>query len=301
MELHIENEAKRRDVTFGSSIAIFGNKGYLGSQLECAFRAKKMAVQGFDLPEYDISSEAHWVGFEPTRYSAILFFAGLTGTEKSFENAGSFLDVNERGLLNLLRKLAPLGAQAPKILFPSTRLVYKGREAALKEDDPKEAKTVYAANKLACEHLLEAYHARYGIPYVVTRICVPYGSLSGNDYSYGTIGFFLRQAEAGGPITLYGNGSIRRTFTHVADICAAVTFLAESKTEGVFNIGGTTASLGEVAGLIARRKGVPVQNIPWPDVAARLESGSTFFDSTKLDALQDGRGYQDIRNLVGSL
>ena len=278
--------------------AIFGSNGYLGSQLTHFLSQKGWDVSGFDLPECDVSATAFWKTFNPSRYSAILFFAGLTGTEKSFEKADHFLDVNERGLLHLLLSLAPLGEDAPKVVFPSTRLVYKGRESALKEDDPKEGKTVYAANKLACEHLLEAYHARYGLSYAVARICVPYGSLVGNDYSYGTIGFFLKQADAGGPITLYGDGKIRRTFTHVADICKAVAFLAESAAQGVFNIGGVTCSLGEVAKMLAQAKGVAVKYVPWPDLALRLESGETFFDSTKLDKAMRTTSYKDIRTLV---
>lgn len=279
-------------------VALFGSRGYLGAQLDYALQAKNVSVTGFDLPDCDVTSSAFWDGFCPELYNAILFFSGLTGTEKSFIEAEKFLEVNEKGLFNLLRKLAPLGDRAPKIVFPSTRLVYKGREAALKEDDEKEAKTVYAANKLACEHLLEAFHARYGIPYVVTRICVPYGSLIRKDYSYGTIGFFLKQADSGGPITLYGDGKIRRTFTHVADICEVVAFLAEADAQGVFNVGGITCSLGEVADLIAKAKGVEVKYVPWPDVALRLESGATFFDSSKLDNAMGKTAYSDIRDLV---
>ena len=279
-------------------LALFGSRGYLGAQLDYAFQAKSVSVTGFDLPECDVTSSAFWDGFCPAQYNSILFFSGLTGTEKSFVEAEKFLEVNEKGLLNLLRKLAPLGERAPKIVFPSTRLVYKGREAPLKEDDEREAKTVYAANKLACKHLLEAYHARYGSPYAVTRICVPYGGLIRKDYSYGTIGLFIKQAESGGPITLYGDGEIRRTFTHVADICEAVAFLAEADAQGVFNVGGVTCSLGEVAELIARTKGVEVKYVPWPDVALRLESGSTFFDSTRLDKAMGKTAYSDIRKLV---
>ncbi len=279
-------------------LALFGSNGYLGSQLAFFLTQKGVDVSGFDLPECDVTSSAFWDGFFPTQYDTILFFSGLTGTEKSFVEAEKYIEVNEKGLLNLLRKLAPMGERAPKIVFPSTRLVYKGREAPLKEDDEKEAKTVYAANKLACEHLLEAFHARYGIPYVVTRICVPYGSLIRKDYSYGTIGFFIKQAASGGPITLYGDGEIRRTFTHVADICEAVAFLAEADAQGVFNVGGVTCSLGEVAELIAKAKNVATKYVPWPDVTLRLESGSTFFDSTRLDKTMGKTAYSDIRKLV---
>lgn len=282
-------------------IAIFGGNGYLGSQLAAYFAAKGATCDVIDVPTFDVTRADCWEKFSPTYYSAILFFAGMTGTEKSFTAAERFLDVNEQGLLNLLVRLVPLGAHAPKVIFPSSRLVYRGSDSPLIEDAPKEAKTVYAANKLACEYLLQAYHVRYGLPYSVVRICVPYGSLVSSDYSYGTIGFFMKQAEGGGPITLYGDGKIRRTFTHVGDIAEAVYRLSQSGATGTFNIGGTTYSLGEVAQMIANRKGVEVKFIPWPDLAFLLESGTTFFDATKLAKAVGMMDYQDIANLVDEI
>lgn len=282
-------------------IAIFGGNGYLGSQLAAYFAAKGVDCDIYDMPSFDVTNAECWDSFKPTEYSAILFFAGMTGTEKSFTAAERFMDVNEHGLLNLLRRLAPLGKQAPKIIFPSTRLVYKGSDEPLTEDAPKEAKTVYAANKLACEYLLQAYHVRYGIPYAVVRICVPYGSLITSDYSYGTIGFFLKQATAGGPITLYGDGAVCRTFTHVGDICEAVERLVSSEITGTFNIGGADYALVDVARMIAERKGVEVAFVPWPDIATRLESGSTFFNSSKLASSVGAIPYRDIRLQIEEL
>lgn len=264
-------------------IALFGGNGYLGSQLAAYYAAQEAMCDVFDKPSFDVTRFDCWDSFKPTDYSAILFFAGMTGTEKSFTDAGRFLAVNEQGLLNLLIRLAPLGSHAPKVIFPSSRLVYKGADIPLTEDAPKEAKTVYAANKLACEYLLQAYHVRYGLPFAVVRICVPYGNIVSANYSYGTIGFFLKQAEAGGPITLYGDGSLRRTFTHVADICFAVEGLICSDATGIFNIGGQDLSLIDSAKIVAKRKQVEISFVPWPQDALTLESGSTVFDSGLLE------------------
>jgi len=264
-------------------IALFGGNGYLGSQLAAHYAAQGAVCDVFDMPSFDVIRSNCWDSFEVTDYSAILFFAGMTGTEKSFVEAERFVDVNEHGLLNLLVRLAPLGARAPKVIFPSSRLVYKGADHLLTEDAPKEAKTVYAANKLACEYLLQAYHVRYGIPYVVVRICVPYGTIVSANYSYGTVGFFLKQAEKGGPITLYGDGSLRRTFTHVADICMAVEGLIRSDATGIFNVGGQDMSLLDVAKIVAEKKQVEISFLPWPSIARALESGSTVFNSSRLE------------------
>ena len=182
-------------------------------------------------------------------------------------------------------KIAPLGKNAPKVIFPSSRLVYKGSDMPLAEDAPKEAKTVYAANKIACELYLEAYHNRFGIPYDVIRICVPYGNIISSDYSYGTVGFFMREIAAGRPIPLFGGGKQGRTFTHVEDICAAVELLMASDEDGVFNVGGENLSLYEAALKVVGGDAAKVRAVDWPPEALLIESGGTMFDSTKLEKL----------------
>lgn len=275
-------------------IAIFGAKGYLGKQLTFYFNQKGVTSDGYDVPECDITCETVWKTFEPTKYDAILFFAGLTGTEKGFNEAIKYTTVNEIGLQHLLMNLSPLGEKAPRIVFPSTRLVYKGSEHPIKEDAPKETKTVYAVNKLACEGYLDAYSNRFGIPFIVPRICVPFGSLITSEYSYGTIGFFIKQALAGGPITLYGDGSVRRTFTHVADICNIIYRLMKSDAVGTFNIGGMNYSLKDVASKVADKYNVAIAFQEWPMAAQLIESGSTVFDSRKLEGVIGKTDYGDI-------
>ena len=279
----------------GMKVALFGSRGYLGTQLAYDFGHRGVEVVGFDMPECDVTDSGFWDDFEPSRYDAILFFAGKTGTEKSFEEADSFCAVNVMGLLGLLKRLSHLGENAPKIIFPSSRLVYKGAEVALREDSPKEARTVYAANKLACEYLLQAYRIRYGLQYVILRISVPWGNLISTDYSYGTIGFFMRQANVNKSITLYGDGSLRRTLTYIADICEIVFRVTQGVIlSGEYNIGGNIYSLLDIAQKVSSKQSVSIRFVPWPEAALSIESGSTFFDSSKLDNVVSYGEYVDF-------
>lgn len=59
--------------------------------------------------------------------------------------------------------------------------------------------------------------------------------------------------------------------------------MSEKCANDVFNIGGEDYSLKEMAELIAKKYGVGVEYVPWPDVALKIESGDTVFDSEKLD------------------
>lgn len=171
----------------------------------------------------------------------------------------------------------------PKIIFPSTRLVYKGQDFPLSEGAEKEAKTIYAANKLACERYLKMYANSFGITYTVYRICVPFGNQFDGEFSYGTVGAFLNRAKSGGTITLYGNGSIKRTLTHVMSVCQQITdsMILQESDDNIYNIAGETFSLKELAEKIASIYHTPVTCVPWNELDRKIESGSTIFEGRK--------------------
>ncbi len=232
----------------------------------------------------------------------IFDFAGLTGTYAGFDNFETYNSVNELGLLNLLDAIRKSKFR-PKLIFPSTRLVYKGVDKPLREEDEKETKTIYAVNKLACEGLLYAYRQSFDIPYTIFRVCIPYGNLLSNDYSFGTVGFFIRQAKAGKDITLYGGGDVKRTFTHMEDLCNQIIEAAfsEESVGNIYNIGGETLSLREAATVIAKKFSVDVVAVPWPEKDLRIESSHTYFDDTKIKNLLHLSGYKRLEEFSKDL
>ena len=204
---------------------------------------------------------------ETVRYDvdAVILFTGRTGTYEGFDEPESFIKVNELGLLNVLNAMRKAGSTA-KLVFPSTRLVYKGKDEILSEDAEKEMKTVYAVNKFACEQYLKMYHEVFGIHYCIFRICVPYGSLLKGVSSYGTAEFFIGKAAAGENISLYGDGEVRRTLTYIGDLCRTIAegSFSDGCMDDVYNIGGEDYSLKEMALATAERYGVDVEYPPWP-------------------------------------
>lgn len=285
-------------------VAILGGKGYIGKHLDFYLQQRGITsmvydVQNLDEPNYkriDITNPDS-VSEIDLDVDYIFMFAGLTGTLVGFDKYETFNAINELGLLNLLNAIRN-SEYRPKIIFPSTRLVYRGVDKALKETDEKETKTIYAVNKIACEGLLQAYRASFDIPYTVFRICIPYGNLLSTDYSFGTIGFFIKQASAGKDITLYGGGNIKRTFTHMEDLCYQVVEGAfNQKSDGeIYNIGGETYSLREAAEIVATKFGTNVVGVPWPERDLRIESNHTYFDDTKIRNLIDVGEYKKLED-----
>jgi len=273
---------------------IIGCNGYLGKHLVRFLTEKKWTIFG-----YDITSESVVTGISYTVLKSLLkedlslinlnvefifYFAGVTGTVNAYDNYDLYIDVNEKALLCLLDRMRRENIKG-RLIFPSTRLVYKGKkDVPLKEDDPKEFKSIYALNKWFGENIINQYHEYFGINFNIFRICVPYGNLFLDNYSYGTIGIFLSNAVSKKNINLFGTGEQKRTFTHVEDICNQIYYSIKNyeSINKIFNVPGENYSLMEVANIIAKRFAVLVENKDWPELDKKIESGDTIFDGEKL-------------------
>lgn len=289
-----------------NKVVIIGAKGFIGRHLAWYLKEKK----GIIAEQYDIveDQEEHYhqlnmldkdaVNDIDLNVDYIFMMTGLTGTKVGFDKYEQFVGINEIALLNLLDAIRK-SPYRPKVVFPSSRLVYKGVDKPLKEDDEQDSKTIYAANKIACEGYLKAYSYNFDIPYTIFRICVPYGNMLDNDYSFGTVGFFIKMASERKDITIYGGGTIKRTFTHLYDVCYQMVegAMNPASSNQIFNVGGETYSLHDTAEIFAKKYGVKVVSVPWPEDDLRLESGHTYFEDCKIQNLLGGFSYRKLSNL----
>ena len=127
----------------------------------------------------------------------------------------------------------------------------------------------YACSKLIDEFLALAYWREKRLPVVVVRLFNTVGPRQTGRYGM-VLPTFVRQALAGQPITVFGDGTQSRSFTYVGDVVDALVALASEPRAigGVYNIGNT----GEVtiADLAARVKEVTastsaIQLIPYDE------------------------------------
>lgn len=277
-------------------IAVLGANGYVGQHIvHYLVEMQGHDVTGFDLQDHFIGrhsiayqrldiTDREQLAATSLDFDALYFFSALTGTEIAFDRYPAYINVNELGLLNVLDRIRH-SEKKPKVIFPGTRLVYKGVEGALlHEDAEKEFKTLYASTKYNGELYLEMYRNVYGIDYNVFRVSVPYGNILDTNFSYGTLTFFIQQATQGKPITLYGDGSLTRTFTHIMDVCRQMILVSEMPGSGgkVFNVDGEAFSLREVAEVVAQKYGGSIECIDWPGNSLKLESGHTVFDCSRI-------------------
>ena len=225
----------------------------------------------------------------------LYIFSGLTGSVKGMKNYSDFIDVNEKNLVSILEGAVRNKATC-RIVYPSSRLVYKSTGEILSEHSELECRSIYAVNKIAAEQYLKTYNNIYGIDYTIFRIAIPFGTISTEKSQYGIVSILKKQAIEKGVITLYGKGDGYRTFTHIKDICNifySAVLLEETKNE-IYNIGGHKYSLMELASLIAHQYMAKIEMIEWPELDKKVDVPDGWLDSTKLDSILNFT-YQDIK------
>ena len=150
------------------------------------------------------------------------------------------------------------------VLISSTSEVYgKLDKEKFSEDDDlvlgptSKFRWCYAASKIIDEFLAKAYYKERKLPVVVVRLFNTIGPRQTGQYGM-VVPRFVRQALQGEPITVYGDGSQRRSFTWVGDVVEAMVKLVQHpKAYGeVFNIGHTKdISILELAKLVKKLTG----------------------------------------------
>jgi len=131
------------------------------------------------------------------------------------------------------------------------------------EDAPMDPRNVYAATKLAQEHLAAAWARSTGGRVAALRYHNVYGPGMPRDTPYAGVASLFRSALARGEAPrVFEDGGQRRDFVHVRDVAGANLAAldgVESLPEGglrAYNVGsGDPHTVGEMAGTLARACG----------------------------------------------
>jgi UDP-glucose 4-epimerase len=127
----------------------------------------------------------------------------------------------------------------------------------------------YACSKLIDEFLALAYWKERKLPVIIVRLFNTVGPRQTGQYGM-VLPTFVRQALAGQPITVFGDGRQTRSFTYVGDVVdALVKLTAEPRAVGeVFNVGNTDeVSIRELAERVKTLSGSksPIQYVPYDE------------------------------------
>jgi UDP-glucose 4-epimerase len=115
----------------------------------------------------------------------------------------------------------------------------------------------YACSKAIDEFLALAYWKERGLPVIIVRFFNTVGPRQTGQYGM-VLPSFVRQALAGEPITVFGDGTQQRSFTYIGDVVGCLLKLVKEKTAigEVFNIGnGHEVSIMRLAELVKEQTG----------------------------------------------
>ena len=242
-------------------VLITGGAGFIGSHLAEALIAAEHDVSVLDdLSTGSMDNIVHLKGHPRFRYTidnvtnepllaehidqcdTVVHLAAAVGVKLIVEAPVHTIETNVHGTEVVLKHA---NKKKKLVVIASTSEVY-GKNSAIpfREDaDLVLGPTVkhrwaYACSKAIDEFLALAYWKEKKLPVVIARLFNTVGPRQTGRYGM-VIPRFVQQALAGEAMTVFGDGSQSRSFTHVGDVVGAlVSLMQEPRAVGdVFNIG----------------------------------------------------------------
>jgi UDP-glucose 4-epimerase len=201
----------------------------------------------------------------------VVHLAAAVGVKLIVEQPVHTIETNVHGTEVVLKHA---NKKKKLVLIASTSEVYgKSADVPFREDadlvlgPTSKHRWAYACSKLIDEFLALAYWKEKKLPVVIVRLFNTVGPRQTGHYGM-VIPTFVRQALAGQPITVFGDGTQSRSFTYVGDVVRAmVALINEPKAVGqVFNIGnGREITIRELAQRVKQMTGSssPIVTIPY--------------------------------------
>jgi UDP-glucose 4-epimerase len=234
---------------------VTGCAGFIGSALTERLLASGHSVVGYDNfstgQEKFLTQAREWAEFRLVQADVLdssVLTQSMHGSEFVFHLAANAdvrsgaahprrdLEQNTVATHNVLEAMRQNGTR--RMAFASSGSVYgESRVIPTPEDAPFPIQTsLYGASKAACEGMIAAYCAAFGIQAYVFRFV----SILGERYTHGHIADFYRQLRDD-PTTLrvLGDGRQRKSYLYVQDCIDAMLLALEQSDDSVniFNLG----------------------------------------------------------------
>jgi UDP-glucose 4-epimerase len=279
----------------GRRVLITGGTGFIGLNLATALREAGAEVRTLSRSG---GGNSHFRGDlrdqalveKAVQGSSVIFnLAAHSGSVSSNTEPFEDLDVNLKGHLTLLEACRRF-PDPPVIVFASSRLVYRpATQMPVPESWLTGPLSLYGVHKLAGEHYHLLYAHLYGLRTAVLRITNPYGHVQGPaENRYGIINWFIHLSLTDQVLPVFGEGRQLRDYVHVDDVVRAfLTAGVNPAAAGkIFNVGsGVGVSFRQMAEMVVKQASSGrIELRPWPDDAARVETGDFIADVSRIGA-----------------
>ena len=171
-------------------------------------------------------------------FDKIVHLGAQAGVRYSIENPHAYVQSNLVGHLNML-ELARHRKSA-NFVYASSSSVYGGNDTLpfRVEDRVDHPLSLYAATKKADELISETYAHLYRLPQTGLRFFTVYGPWGRPDMA---MWLFTKAIYEGKPISVFGEGNMRRDFTYIDDIVSGIVACHDTPApdDGEIKAGGS--------------------------------------------------------------
>lgn len=270
---------------------VCGAGGFIGGHLVKKLKAEGYWVRGVDVkrPEFGPTAADEFLLLdlrEPDNCSAALSIGEGTFDEvyqlaadmggMGFIHSAECEIMHNNTLINTHMIHNAAERAVPRYFFSSSVCVYRDMQPGEPEMTEEEAIPAHPDNeygweKLYAERVAQAYARRYGIQVRIARFQNCYGPEGtwegGREKAPAALCRKVAEAEHGGTIKVWGDGTAVRSYTYVGDMVEAIHLLMLSDLEGPVNIGCPQyVTVDELAETVIRVSGkeVGIQHIEGP-------------------------------------
>lgn len=162
--------------------------------------------------------------WQEAKPDVVVHLAAQAGVRYSIEKPRSYINANIEATFNVLE--AARHSPVRHLLLASTSSVYGANtQMPFRETDRAvHPLTLYAATKLATEHMAHSYSHLWSQPVTAFRFFTVYGPWGRPDMA---LFKFTRGIIEGQPIDVYNHGRMERDFTYIDDLVEAVCRLID--------------------------------------------------------------------------
>lgn len=190
----------------------------------------------FKMYKYDVGRDDMLPAFLGCQW--VFHLAAKADIVPSIKEPKSYHDTNVTGTMRVL-EYARLNS-ALRFIYAASSSCYGIPETyPTPETEKIDCRYPYALTKYLGEYCVQHWNRVYELPTVSLRLFNVYGPRARTSGTYGAVfGVFLSQLYHGQPLTVVGDGSQKRDFTHVSDVVEAFVMAATSAWSGeIFNVG----------------------------------------------------------------
>ena len=188
------------------------------------------------------------------------------------------------GSVNLIN--AAINHNVKCFVFTSSIAVYGAGQSPMSEELIPIPEDSYGISKLAVEQELRVTHEMFGLDYIVFRPHNVYGERQNiGDRYRNVVGIFMNQLLRKESMTVFGDGTQQRAFTHINDVAPIIATSVDfpSARNEVFNVGADVPyTVNELARVVSHAMGKPC-DINYLD--ARNEVKIAFSDHSKAERI----------------